>query len=124
MLMQKGTGSERRRFVRFMIDLPVKYSSRPDSFLRYGKSGRTVNVSEGGLLVLLPEEIGIGQRLAMQLFLTSGDGLNTLETSAHVVWSGIQLRKDWGWDYRTGMRFAGISAEEMIKFKDFLRTLS
>jgi c-di-GMP-binding flagellar brake protein YcgR len=115
-LMEKTVTSERRRYPRFNVDLPIKYS-RTNLFFRYG---RAANASEGGLLVYLPEEMAIGQHLALKLFFPSRSDFNTLELFAQVVWTGIHLRKDWAWDYRTGMRFVDISPEDTSKLKNLL----
>lgn len=117
--MEKSPVSEERKYPRFNVDLPIKYSGA-NLFLKYGKYGRAVNASEGGLLMHLPEETQIGQHLALRLFFSSRSELNTLETSAQVVWMNIHMRKDWSWDYRTGVKFVDISPEEMTKFKSFL----
>jgi hypothetical protein len=36
----------------------------------------------------------------------------------------IHLRKDWTWDYRTGVRFEDISPEDRTVFKNFLIDLT
>jgi len=66
-LMEKTLSTEKRRHPRVNVDLPVRYG-RTNLFLKYG---RVVNASEGGLLVHLPEEMGVGQRLALKLFFPS-----------------------------------------------------
>ncbi len=108
--------AEKRKHPRMIVNLPVKYS-RTNLFFKYA---RVVNASQGGLLVYLPEEIGIGQRLALKLFFPSRSDFNTFETFVQVVWKDVHLRKDWTWDYRTGVRFIDASPEHMSKLKDFL----
>ena len=110
---------EKRQHPRFSVDLPVEYS-RMD--LSIGQ-GRAVNASEGGLLLYLPEKIDIGNHLRLRLFFPTGSGLNTIETLVAVVWLDLHLGKDWG-DYRTGVKFVEISAGDMDRLKDFLRSLS
>jgi hypothetical protein len=82
-----------------------------------------VNASEGGLLVHLPEEMGVGQRLALKLFFPSRSEFNTLETFVQVVWKDIHLRKDWTWDYRTGVKFVDIPPEHTVKLKGLLTNI-
>ncbi len=110
---------EKRRHPRFNVDLPVEYA-RSSLSVRHG---RAINLSEGGLLLYLPERIEIGQYLALKLFFTSGAVLETVETVVQVVWTDIHLSEDWG-DYRTGVCFADISSEDLDKLMHFLRRLS
>ncbi len=80
-------------------------------------------MSEGGLLLYLPERVEIGQYLVLKLFFTSGTKLETIETMVQVVWTDIHLAGDWG-DYRTGVYFADISSEDLDKLMNFLRSLA
>jgi c-di-GMP-binding flagellar brake protein YcgR len=122
----KGTKSrygtvnfEKRKHPRFSVDLPVEYSQADLST----DHGRAMNASEGGLLLYLPEQMKIGNHLKLKLFFTMGSDLNAVETLVEVVWVDVHLGKDWG-DYRTGVRFAEISTEDMGKLKGFLSSLS
>jgi c-di-GMP-binding flagellar brake protein YcgR len=111
---------ERRRNPRFSIDLPIEYQLIPPS-INY--TGRVLNASEGGLLVYLPQQTEIGQRLIIKLFFASGSHLNSIEVVAEVVWMDMHLGKGWG-DYRCGVKFIDISSDDLIKLKTFLRSLS
>jgi c-di-GMP-binding flagellar brake protein YcgR len=115
-LSEESITSEKRKHPRVNVDLPVKYS-RTNLIFKYG---RAVNASQGGLLVYLPEEMGIGQRLGLKIFVPSRSEFNTLETSVQVVWKDVHLRKDWTWDYRTGVKFVDVSPEHMNELKNFL----
>lgn len=118
-LMEKGfasVASEKRKHPRFDVDLPIKYG-RTNLLFKYA---RAVNASQGGLLLQLPEEVGIGQRLALKLFFPFQSELNTVKASVQVVWMDIHMRKDWAWDYQTGVRFVDICTEDMIVLKNFL----
>ena len=119
--IEKDLDSERRRHPRFNIDLPVKYDSR---YHLFSKNGRTINASEGGLLVSLPEEIAVGQRLPLRLFFRSDSELDIFAPSVQVVWTGIHLKRDFTWDYRTGVRFVEIPPKDMIKYKHFLMSVT
>ena len=109
---------EKRKHPRFNVDLPVEYGRTELST----QHGRAFNVSEGGVLLYLPDQIEIGQHLALRLFLPSGSKLQTIEILVQVVWEDIHLEKEWG-DYRTGVRFADISLDDLRKIKNFLRNL-
>jgi c-di-GMP-binding flagellar brake protein YcgR len=110
---------ERRRHPRFAIDLPIEYWK-----IRHFKScpSRATNVSEGGLLVLLSEQLEIGQNLRLNLFADAGPGLNSIEAVVEVVWKDIHLDKDG--EYRTGVKFLDISAEHLDELKSFLDSLA
>jgi hypothetical protein len=115
-LMERNIDSEKRKYPRFNVDLPIKYS-RSSLFSKYA---RAVNASEGGLLLHLPEEFGVGQQLALKLFFPSCADSNIIEMVVQVVWMDVRLRKDWAWDYQTGVRFVDISPEYMAILKNFL----
>lgn len=119
-LTQKSLNSEKRKHPRFNVDLPIKYS-RSSLFFKYA---RAVNASEGGLLLQLPEELGIGQQLSLKLFFPSCADSNIIETVVKVVWMDVRLRKDWAWDYQTGVRFVDISPENRVILKTFLEDLA
>ena len=109
---------EKRRHPRFNVDLPIEYF-RADSLVQHG---RAVNVSEGGLLIYLPELMKIGQRLRMKIFFPLGSEIISIEAVTEVVWLDIHLGEGWG-DYRTGIAFIDLSLENLNKLKDFLRSL-
>ena len=114
-----GTANfERRRHPRFAVDLPIEYW-KIDTL----KScpSRATNVCEGGLLVHLSEQLEIGQNLRMNLFVDAGPDLQCLEALVQVVWKDFHLGEDG--DYRTGVKFVDISAEDMDKLKNFLSNL-
>ena len=74
---------EKRKYPRFSIDLPIEYSQIDTPT---GHSGRAANISEGGLLIYLPEKVEVGQHLKLKLFLTSLSGFHSIEVLAEVVW--------------------------------------
>jgi len=110
---------EKRKHPRFSIDLPAEYSQTDLS----AKQGRAINASEGGLLLFLPEQVGIGQCLRLKLFFSVGSELKAIEAIVEVVWVDIHQGEDWG-DCRTGVRFVEISTEDMGKLMNFLKGLS
>jgi c-di-GMP-binding flagellar brake protein YcgR len=111
---------ERRKYPRFNVDLPIEYY-RIDSSVSH--AGRSLNISEGGLLIYFPEKMDLSQYLNLKLFFPLGSELSTIEVLAEVAWTEIHLGESWG-DYRCGVRFIDISPEDMTKFKKFLSSLS
>jgi c-di-GMP-binding flagellar brake protein YcgR len=111
---------ERRKHPRFNVDLPIEYYLINS---RAGSRGRAMNVSEGGLLVYLPEEVAIGQHVQLRLYFPSGSELNAIDMVAEVAWVDLHLEKGWG-DYRSGLRFIEISSEHLSLLKKLLRNLS
>ncbi len=110
---------ERRKHPRFSCDLPVEYWQIENP---KGHPGRTVDISEGGLLLYISEEIKIGQNLRVKLFFDSGLGLKTIEAQVQVVWKDFRLEKE-GY-YRIGVRFIDISSEDVEKLRSFLNDLT
>jgi c-di-GMP-binding flagellar brake protein YcgR len=106
---------ERRTYRRFPMRLPVEYY-RADSPIN--RTGHALDASEGGLQILFPEQVEIGQNLKVKLFFSSESGLNTIEMVVEVVWSNPQLG-DGEKHYRSGVRFTNISQENMTKLKEF-----
>jgi c-di-GMP-binding flagellar brake protein YcgR len=111
---------ERRRHPRFSIALPIEYWQIDKS---KSGPGRTIDVSEDGLLLHLSKPIEIGQVLGLTLFITSSPDLDTIEAlvQVEVVWEDTLGGKDS--DYRVGVKFVNISPENMDKLKNFLNAL-
>jgi c-di-GMP-binding flagellar brake protein YcgR len=111
---------ERRENPRFSIDLLAEYSPIGNS-----KSipGRVGDISKGGVMLYLPEEVEVGQNLRVKIFLATGLELKFIEAVTQVVWKDFHFgTKD---DYhRTGVKFVDISPEDMGKLKNFLIILN
>ena len=106
---------ERRTYRRFPIRLPIEYyqADSPSN-----QPCQALDASEGGLQILFPEHVEIGQNLKLKLFFSSESGLNTVEALVEVVWTDTQIGDD-GNHYRSGVRFLIISPEDMDKLKTF-----
>jgi c-di-GMP-binding flagellar brake protein YcgR len=111
---------ERRKYHRFPVRLPIEYN-RADSPIN--QTGQTLDASEGGLQILFPELMEIGQNLKLKLFFSSGSELNTIEMLAEVVWMNPQLGEGEK-HYRSGVKFTNILPEDMTKLKNFIVSLS
>ena len=111
---------ERRKHPRFSVALPIEYWPTDQSRNRHG---RTIDVSEGGLLLHLSELMEIGQILRVRLFMISGPDIASVEAVAQVevVWQDIYPGKEE--DYRVGVKFVEISGQDVGKLKKFLNSL-
>jgi hypothetical protein len=112
-------GPDRRRYRRFDIDLPIRYTRPEGPSSGYG---RAMNVSEGGLLMYSPEQMDIGQHLKSKIFFLHGAELDTIEMKACVIWTDLHLSEAWG-DFRSGLKLTNISPNDMGKLKYVLTNL-
>ena len=106
---------ERRMHPRFMVELPVEYRRTTDPRLR---PGHTVNFSEEGLMVLVSEQIEMGESLAMKIYFSDPSGLVTIAATVRVIWADMEPKEN-GY-YRFGMRYVDISPADMETLKGFL----
>ena len=118
-MVRYGVDFERRKHLRSSVDLSIEYWKTGD--LR-GHPSRALNLSEGGLLLHLPEQLQIGQALRLNLFIGSGPDLNPVEALAQVVWVDTQLAEEVF--YPTGMKIMDISWKDMEELKNFLNPRS
>ena len=109
---------ERRRHPRFSINLPVEYWKIDRLTSAFSRTG---DLSEGGLLLHIFEEIELGQELNLNLFFDSNLGFESIEARMQVVWKDFCFEKESG--CRVGLKFVEISGEDMKKLKLFLNKL-
>jgi len=109
---------ERRKHPRFSLNLPVEYWQPIDS---KSHPGRTEDISEGGILLYLPEEIAIGKNLRVKLSIDSGSVFISIEALVEVVWK----EPSWGdnEEHRIGVKFIDISEKDMANLKKFFNSL-
>jgi hypothetical protein len=111
---------EKRRCPRYTVLLPIEFHRIGSSA---GTSSQVLDVSEGGLLLDLSEQMEIGQHLRVRLFLSMGPKPDIIELVSEVVWVQAHIggRR---WMYRTGVKLADISPGHLTHLKAFLITLS
>ena len=115
-----GLNVEKRKYPRFGVDSAIEYFPIDSPAL---SRGRTLNISGGGLMIYLSEQMEISQCLLLRLFSSLGSELNRIESLAEVVWVDMHMEEKEG-DYRSGMAFVDISPEDMAKLKNLLISLS
>ncbi len=106
---------ERRTYRRFPMRLPIEYHRAESPSNRIGHA---LDASEGGLQILFPEQVDVGQNLKIKVFFSSDSGLNSIEMVVEVVWTADQMAEGEN-HYRSGVKFTNISPENMTKLKEF-----
>jgi len=105
---ENQTNSEKRRHPRFLANLPLEYC--PVSTANWG-SGRTINVSNGGLMAVHPEHLEIGQYLLMNLLFPLGNNSRPVRIFGQIVWGNEFGQGQVG--YRSGIKLVDISSMEL-----------
>ena len=109
---------EERKDPRFFVNLPIEYY-RIGSQIR--RLGPVLNVSEGGVMAYLPEQLKVGQYLRLKLFFSRGSDIDIVEMLSQVIWSDNQRQEK---DYRCGLRFVDVNPGDMSKLNNFLDELT
>jgi hypothetical protein len=102
---------DKRRHRRRLLNLPIEYSSADKNI---GGGGFTLNVSEEGLSVDLPEKLEVGQNLEVILHGAHG----SIEMVAKVIWMSTPARK--GETHRSGMIITQLSLVNRWKWRMLL----
>jgi hypothetical protein len=102
---------DQRRHRRWLLNLPVEYSSADKNI---GCGGFTLNVSEGGLSLDIPEKLEVGQNLELILYGAHG----SIEMVAEVIW--IRPPAGKGETHRSGMSITKLSFVNAWKWRMLL----
>jgi c-di-GMP-binding flagellar brake protein YcgR len=108
---------ERRKKPRFSIELPLDYSL-VDSEETHG--GLIADISEGGLLVYLPEALKLETLLRIQILFVKGMELNSIKAIAKIVWSDLAT-KTISEENRYGLEFQSFIEGDLQKLKTILK---
>ena len=114
-------GSERRRYARFREILEVTYMAKNKTHLN---SGKTVDISEGGVRLLLGEKLDKATILCLQISLP--DSKKMAEIEGEVVWSDeCQVEGASGKRFfHCGISFVGIRGPRDTDLIDYICSLS
>ena len=117
------TGKERREHVRFKKVLEVSYSTRKTP--RADNNSKTIDISAGGMKLLLAEKLQKGAILDLKVALP--DGGKTAKVEGEVVWSEEALFYKDGSGRRffySGIRFRSIKEPAGTSFFEYVRSLA
>lgn len=110
---------ERRKHPRIGIELPLDYSP-VDSEETHG--GLIADISEGGLLVYLPEVLKQETLLRIEILFVKGMELNPIKAIAKVVWSDLAA-KAISEENRYGLEFQSFIEGDLQRLKTILKEL-
>ena len=115
-------GKDRRKYPRFLIDLPLEYRDVDGSSLR---GAMVVNAGEGGFLIESPRDIPIGTELSITVLYPKGFELANFKVTAKIVWKEPYWREDLKKDrsskgYQYGLEFIQILDEDRWKLSFLL----
>jgi len=107
---------ERRKYPRFLIDLPLEYrmSSNPNAH-----GGIVLNASETGLLLYSTEDMTVGSKLKITVLFPKGFELANFEVIGEIIWKNSDRKKGWGAN-QYGLKFIQISQEDHWKLRQVL----
>lgn len=110
---------EKRRHPRYSVEFPLDYA-RVEDKETYG--GMVANVSEGGLLVYLPQRMEIGTVLKIEILYVQGLEFSTIKAIAKIVWSDLAAKESWG-EYRYGLQFLQIEENDFSRLINLLKEI-
>jgi c-di-GMP-binding flagellar brake protein YcgR len=108
---------ERRKHPRVRIELPLDYSL-VDS--EETNKGIIAGISEGGLLVYLPEALNSDTLLRIQILFVKGKELNLIKAIVKIVWSDLAARVI-SEENRYGLEFQSFIEGDLQKLKAILK---
>jgi c-di-GMP-binding flagellar brake protein YcgR len=116
-------GQDRRRFPRLDIAVDVaweKVSGKKNMEVN-DDSDKTRNISEGGICLIVYEDINIGDELSLDIQLPTQQVIHAV---GRVVWrSSFDLAKDSWYRYDVGIEFINISPQDREMIKKFVFSL-
>lgn len=107
---------ERRKYPRFVIDLPLEYQIRSNP---RSHGGLVLNASEAGLLLYSTEDIAVGAKLKITVLFPKGFELANFEVIGEIIWKNA-ARKNGGEAHQYGLKFIQISQEDHWKLRQVL----
>jgi len=108
---------EKRRYPRFLIDLPLEYRVIDIS---HAHGALVVNASEAGLLIKSVENIPISTNLDILVLFRKEFELVNFEVLAEVVWNKTHSKEGWT-GYQCGLNFISIREHDRWKLRQLLR---
>lgn len=106
--------NEGRKYPRSLLTLPIEYYANNPEIPRLG---HTYNLSSGGVMLNLPEQLRIGQLISLAIFFSFGPSLDTIKVNSQVVWVDENQRDG---NYRYGVKFVDLTTMDRSKLEKIL----
>jgi hypothetical protein len=105
--------SEKRKYPRVNMDLPVDYWVKHES---YARGGIVVDASETGFLIYSVEDIPIGTKLKIAVLFPREYELANFEVAAEIIRKKVSGKVEEGYQY--GIKFTKILKEDYGKLRE------
>ncbi len=105
--------SEKRKYPRVNMDLPVDYWVKHES---YAHGGIVVDASETGFLIYSVEDIPIGTKLKIAVLFPREYELANFEVAAEIIRKKVSEKGEEGYQY--GIKFTKILKEDYGKLRE------
>ena len=102
---------EKRKFIRFETSVKVNYLSEKEPKIE--KTGRTKNVNTGGIQLGTEEELTVGSKLELKIFVPGA--LNPAHLKGTVIWTKGSEKT-----YTSGIEFGKVEEDNKNTFLKFL----
>ena len=113
-------GKERRRHVRFKKNLEVTYRVQNKPNL---KNGKTIDISESGVKLLLDEKLAEGTTVVLQIFIPDSKKIEAVE--GKIVWSReLKAEDSLGRRlFHSGIKFLAAKKPSSTNLASYIRSL-
>jgi c-di-GMP-binding flagellar brake protein YcgR len=111
--------TEKREHPRLSLRLPTEYSLEGSPAFR---TGHTIDIGEGGLLIHVPEELSAGQRLRIRFYYHTSAGMESVQSFAEV--SRVNRVEKSVKEYICALRFIDLPAGELNKVRKVIKAFS
>jgi len=120
-LEEYWSGKDRRRHIRFNDKLEVSYTVPKKAKLK--SKGHTIDISEGGLKILIPEKLGKGDILGFTI--TFPDNGRSANVEGEVVWSEEFEGTDPSGKrlFYSGVRFLAVKEPSGYSLMEYIHSL-
>ena len=108
--------SERRKYLRVSINLPLEYRESDNSS---PEGGLVNNLSETGMLIYSIKDIPIGSEFKTMVFFSNGFEFDGFRVNAKVIWKDFHFKTCWK-GYKYGLQFVQLLEEDRRKLLNLL----